>query len=36
MIKTIDIIAIVAFFIIAVWFLIRGYPDTIGAFIGSF
>ncbi len=36
MIRTIDIIVIVAFFIIAAWFLIKGYPETIGAFIGGF
>lgn len=36
MIKIIDFIAVVAFFIIAIYFLVKGYPETIGAFIGSF
>ncbi len=35
MMRTIDIIVIVAFFIMAIWFLAKGYPDTLGS-IGGF
>lgn len=35
MIKVIDFIVVVIFFIIAIWFLIKGYPNTIGS-IGAF
>jgi len=31
--KIIDFIVVVIFFIIAVYFLVKGYPETIGAFI---
>ena len=35
MMKIIDFIVVVLFFIIAIWLLIKGYPDTIGS-IGAF
>jgi hypothetical protein len=35
MMKVIDFIFVITFLIIGFYFLIKGYPETIGAFIGG-
>ena len=35
MMKVIDIIFVITFLILGIYFLIKGYPDTLGAFIGG-
>jgi len=35
MMKVIDIIFVITFLLIGIYFLVKGYPDTFGAFLGG-